>query len=78
MIDEVLELLMDLDANDAQLKIYLYLLRVTGAGLTTSISDMADQFNHTEKDVVRALKYWEYCFQSESKAHYNTGILKMK
>ena len=47
------------DANDAQLKIYLYLLRVTGAGLTTSISDMADQFNHTEKDVVRALKYWE-------------------
>ena len=47
------------DANDAQLKIYLYLLRVTGAGLATSISDMADQFNHTEKDVVRALKYWE-------------------
>lgn len=47
------------DANDAQLKIYLYLLRVMGAGLSTSISDMADQFNHTEKDVIRALKYWE-------------------
>jgi DnaD/phage-associated family protein len=47
------------DANDAQLKIYLYLLRVMGAGLCTSVSDIADQFNHTEKDVVRALKYWE-------------------
>ncbi|MDO4463164.1 MAG: DnaD domain protein [Bacillota bacterium] len=49
------------DANDAQLKIYLYLLRMMSAGLTTSISDIADKFNHTEKDVVRALKYWEKC-----------------
>lgn len=47
------------DANDAQLKIYLYLLRVIGAGHSTSVSDIADQFNHTEKDVIRALKYWE-------------------
>lgn len=47
------------DANDAQLKIYLYLLRMMNAGLSTSISDIADQFNHTEKDVMRALKYWE-------------------
>lgn len=47
------------DANDAQLKIYLYLLRMMSAGLSTSVSDIADQFNHTEKDVVRALKYWE-------------------
>ena len=47
------------DANDAQLKVYLYLLRMMGAGLSTSISDMADQFNHTEKDILRALKYWE-------------------
>jgi len=47
------------EANDAQLKIYLYLLRMTGAGLSTSISDMADLFNYTEKDVQRALKYWE-------------------
>ena len=49
------------DANDAQLKIYLYLLRMMNAGLTTSISDIADKFNHTEKDVLRALKYWEKC-----------------
>ena len=47
------------DANDAQLKVYLYLLRMMSAGLSTSVSDIADQFNHTEKDVARALKYWE-------------------
>ncbi len=47
------------DANDAQLKVYLYLLRMTGANLPTGISDLADKFNHTEKDVLRALKYWE-------------------
>lgn len=47
------------NANDAQLKIYLYLLRMMNAQLATSVSDIADKFNHTEKDVVRALKYWE-------------------
>lgn len=47
------------DANDAQLKIYLYLLRMMGARRATSVSDIADKFNHTEKDVMRALKYWE-------------------
>lgn len=46
-------------ANDAQIKVYLYLLRMFGAGQATSVSDIADKFNHTEKDVVRALKYWE-------------------
>lgn len=47
------------DANDAQIKIYLYLLRMTGSNRSTNISDMADMFNHTEKDVCRALRYWE-------------------
>lgn len=47
------------EANDAQLKIYLYLLRMMNAGRTFSISGIADAFNHTEKDVMRALKYWE-------------------
>ena len=47
------------DANDAQIKIYLYLLRMMGAGRSTSISEMADQFNHTEKEVLRSLRYWE-------------------
>jgi len=47
------------DANDAQLKIYLYLIRMLGANQATSISAIADKFNHTEKDVIRSLKYWE-------------------
>ncbi len=47
------------EANDAQLKVYLYLLRIFQSGRDTSISDMADLFNHTEKDIVRALRYWE-------------------
>lgn len=47
------------DVNDAQLKIYLYLLRTVNARLDTSIGDIADKFNYTEKDVKRALTYWE-------------------
>ncbi len=53
-IDEYMQ-----DANDAELKVYLYLVRMTSANLSTSVSDMADKFNHTEKDILRALKYWE-------------------
>ena len=47
------------EANDAQLKVYLYLLRMLNANLPTSVTDIADKFNHTEKEVLRALKYWE-------------------
>ena len=47
------------DANDAQLKVYLFLLRMMSSGRSTSISRLADQFNHTEKEVLRSLKYWE-------------------
>ena len=53
-IDEYMQ-----DANDAQIKIYLFLLRMMSANLPTSVSALADKFNHTEKDVIRALKYWE-------------------
>ena len=53
-IDEYMQ-----DANDAQIKIYLFLLRMMSANLPTSVPDLADKFNHTEKDVIRALKYWE-------------------
>ena len=49
------------DANDAQLKVYLFLVRRLQAGDPVSISDMADRFNHTEKDILRALCYWEKC-----------------
>lgn len=47
------------DANDAQLKVYLYLLRMVHANMAFGVSDIADKFNHTEKDVLRALRYWE-------------------
>ncbi|HOO27469.1 MAG TPA: DnaD domain protein [Lachnospiraceae bacterium] len=47
------------DANDAQIKIYLYLLRCISGAKSVSVSLIADCFNYTEKDVVRALKYWE-------------------
>ena len=50
-----------LEANDAQLKVYLFFTRQLSSGQTTSISDMADLFNHTEKDIKRALKHWEKC-----------------
>ena len=48
-----------LDANELQLKVYLYILRNTGAGIPIQISVMADHFNETEKDITRAVSFWE-------------------
>lgn len=45
------------EANEAQLKIYLYLLRL-GKGANTTVAEIADYFNYTESDVKRALKFW--------------------
>lgn len=47
------------DANDAQVKVYLYLLRHQNTSEKCSVSAIADFFNYTEKDVLRALTYWE-------------------
>ncbi len=47
------------DANDAQLKVYLYLLRMMNARQAISVDHIADKFNHTEKEVIRALQFWE-------------------
>ena len=47
------------EANDAQIKVYLYLLRNSASEASFEIGDIAETFNHTEKDVVRSLKYWE-------------------
>lgn len=47
------------NANEAQIKIYLYLLRCIGSDMPVSISSIADRFNYTEKDVLRALLYWD-------------------
>ncbi|MDE7313478.1 MAG: DnaD domain protein [Eubacterium sp.] len=47
-------------ADGEFVKIYLYLLRcMNNPDTVFSISDIADKFDHTEKDVTRALKYWE-------------------
>ncbi|MCR4896458.1 MAG: DnaD domain protein [Lachnospiraceae bacterium] len=48
-----------LDANAAQLKIYLYLLRMLNAHLKTGITDICERFNYMESDVMRSLRYWE-------------------
>ena len=49
-----------LHANGEYVKVYLYLLRcMNDPTMSFSVSDAADKFEHTEKDVIRALKYWE-------------------
>lgn len=47
------------EANGEFVKVYLYLLRCLTDNKPLSIADIADKFNHTETDIVRALKYWE-------------------
>lgn len=48
------------NANGEFVKIYLYLLRcMNSSNCSFSISRTADKFDHTEKDIQRALKYWE-------------------
>lgn len=49
-----------ISANGEYVKIYLYLLRcMNQPECTFSLSRLADHFDHTEKDIQRALKYWE-------------------
>lgn len=46
-------------ANGEFVKVYLYLLRCADTGQELSLASIADVFDHTEKDVRRALAYWE-------------------
>ncbi len=46
-------------ANGEFVKVYLYLLRCANTGRELSLSSIADVFEHTEKDIQRALAYWE-------------------
>ena len=49
-------------ANGAYVKVYLYLLRcLSGTGDSFSLSSAADAIDETEKDILRALSYWEKC-----------------
>lgn len=49
------------DANGEFVKVYLFLLRCMGSSASSdcSITAIADHFNYTENDILRALKYWE-------------------
>ncbi len=47
------------NANEAQIKIYLYLLRSVSSGKDVSLPIIADRFNYTERDIIRALIYWD-------------------
>lgn len=53
-------------ANGEFVKVYLWLLRLSAADRGYSLSDVADMLSCTEKDVARALRYWE-----------KTGLLKL-
>lgn len=53
-------------ANGEYVKVYLMLLRHLGAGSSLSISGLADCLECTEKDILRAFKYWT-----------KVGLLKM-
>ena len=47
-------------ANGEYVKVYIYLLRLAGGSREdASISVLADRLELTEKDVMRALRYWE-------------------
>lgn len=47
-------------ANGEYVKVYLYLLRHLNAHeICMTLTDMADCLDNTERDILRALKYWE-------------------
>lgn len=49
-------------ANGSYVKVYLYLLRcLSGDGKTFSLSLASDAIDESEKDILRALSYWEKC-----------------
>ncbi|MDD6293096.1 MAG: DnaD domain protein [Eubacteriales bacterium] len=67
------------NANGEFVKIYLYLLRaLSSPDMDISICHIADIFNHTEKDVVRALRYWEQIGLLDLKFDSNKMITNIK
>ena len=48
------------DANGAYVKVYIYLLRCLGdSSMAFSVASISDKLDETEKDIIKALKYWE-------------------
>lgn len=47
------------DSNGEFVKVYLYLLRCSASAVEpVTLTEIADRLNLTEKDIIRALKYW--------------------
>lgn len=68
------------EANEAQLKIYLYMLKMRGREEIT-ISSIADYFNYTEADVKRAIKFWNgksSCKQPKAKQGDNVVAFSVR
>ncbi len=68
-----------LDANGSYVKVYLYLSMCIQSGQENlSISSLADMMENTEKDILRALRYWEkkglMLLQRDEGQHTITGI----
>lgn len=69
------------NANGEFVKIYLYLLRcMDQSRQTCSISELADVFEHTEKDILRALAYWEkmHLLHIEYDANHEVSRISLK
>ena len=67
-------------ANGEYVKIYLYLLRCFAQpSADFSLSGLADHFDCTERDILRALKYWEKLrlFRLEYDANDNLSGIRM-
>lgn len=47
------------NANEAQIKIYLYLLRCVSSGKDVSLPVISNRFNYTEREIIRSLIYWD-------------------
>lgn len=68
-----------LDANGSYVKVYLYLSMCIQSGRKNlSISSLADMMENTEKDILRALRYWEkkelMILQKDASGSTITGI----
>lgn len=70
-----------LEANELQLKVYLYILRHAGAGHDIHTSSIADYFNETEKEILRAISFWEkrgvLRFKQSAQTSYAPGSVSM-
>ncbi|MDY3854563.1 MAG: DnaD domain protein [Butyribacter sp.] len=68
-----------LNANGSYVKVYLYLSMCIQSGKENlSISSLADMMENTEKDILRALRYWEkqglMVLQKDEESNAITGI----